>query len=122
MLSLRPYQSKAIEQTITDLKDYDKLGIIAPTGAGKTIIMMKLAEHIIEKYKGSNVIIVSHLSVLQTQTLDNFTKWAIYKTDKYQGRVKPSPMTRIIVSTMQTLRRRESADLMRRRLICNDTC
>jgi superfamily II DNA or RNA helicase len=48
-------------------------------------------------------------------------KWSGYRTEKFQGKTKPSPMTRIIMSTMQTLRRSESADLLRRRLICNDT-
>jgi len=122
MLQLRPYQTEAIRSALKDLKTCNSVGIIAPTGAGKTIIMKEIAERFIRKDKERcNVIIVSHLSVLQGQTLDNFIKMCEYRTDKYQGQIKPSPLTRVVISTMQTLRRPTTGEFLHRRLLANKT-
>ena len=119
---LRTYQQEAVTSALEDLHKHDSLGIIAPTGAGKTVMMQAICEDLLRELgTGYNIIIVSHLSVLQGQTLDFFIRTCKYKTTKYQGKKLPSVNTRVIITTMQSLRREGSRSFFKRRLLNNKT-
>ena len=123
MFTLRRYQQEAVQSTLTDLESYSSTGIIAPTGAGKTVMMLEIAtEYLKAMGSGYNVILLSHLSILQRQTMIGFQKHSKYKVGKLQGEDKPHPLSRIIISTMQTMRNQKHHDHIARRLIHNDTC
>lgn len=122
MFVLRPYQKEATESVIKDLTSHDKLGVIAPTGAGKTVMMLEIAEKMLETMgHGHNVIIVSHLSILQNQTLTGFQKHSKYKTSLMQGDTKPHVLSKIIITTMQTLRNEKSHSFIEKKLLHNKT-
>jgi superfamily II DNA or RNA helicase len=122
MFVLRPYQKDATQAVINDLTAYDKLGVIAPTGAGKTVMMLEIAEQILKTLgQGHHVIIVSHLSILQNQTLQGFQKHSKYKTSQLQGNIKPHFLSRIIITTMQSLRNEKSKEHIEKRLLNNKT-
>ena len=122
MVSLRPYQIEGVGAVMEDLPRYNTLGFIAPTGAGKTIIMQEVAERYLALLgHGYNVIIVSHLSVLQSQTLRGLIKTCKYRATKHQGREKADAFGRVIVTTMQTLRNEKALHHLKSRLIHNKT-
>ena len=105
-----------------DLPTNNTLGFIAPTGAGKTIIMQEIAERYLDLIgHGYNVIIVSHLSVLQTQTLKNLLRNCKHRATRHQGRERADAFGRVIVTTMQTLRNEKASHHLKARLIHNKT-
>lgn len=122
MYVLRDYQEEAVSVTLDDLITHDKLGIIAPTGAGKTVMMLEIAERMLKKLgTGYHVIIVSHLSLLQSQTLQGFEKHSKYMTTRFQASEQPAVLSRIIITTMQTLRNDRAKDLLHKKLLHNKT-
>lgn len=122
MFILRPYQKEATDAVIVDLTSHDKLGVIAPTGAGKTVMMLDIAERMLQTVgHGHHVIIVSHLSILQNQTLNGFKKHSKYKTSLMQGSDKPHVLSKIIITTMQTLRNENTHEFLSKKLLHNKT-
>lgn len=121
-LVLRDYQTRALEAVLADLPHHQSLGLIAPTGAGKTILMQAIAEAVLDHHTHkSNAIIVSHLSVLQAQTLRGFEERCKYMTGMMQGQKMPSYLSKVIITTMQTLRNEKVRQKMRARLLSNET-
>jgi superfamily II DNA or RNA helicase len=121
-MELRPYQVEAVNAVMHDLTSNHTLGVIAPTGAGKTVMMMEIAERYLDTLgHGYSVIIVSHLSILQSQTLDGFIRHCKHRATKHQGREKADTFARIIVTTMQTIRNEKSYHYLKHRLIHNKT-
>ena len=74
MLSLRPYQAKAIEATLQHFKKSKRPAVLVlPTGAGKSIIVAKLA-HLAK----SRVLVLAHVKELVEQ---NFEKYSLFSKD-----------------------------------------
>jgi superfamily II DNA/RNA helicase len=106
-----------------DLGNHVSLGVIAPTGAGKTIIIQEIIERTLkEKGSGYNCIVVSHLSALQDQTFTRFENQCRYRVGRFQGqKILPSVFDRVIITTMQTLRREQSHRYLHRRALHQKT-
>ena len=119
---LRPYQTEAVKAVMLDLVSNNSLGVIAPTGAGKTIIMMHIADRYLDDLSsGYNVIIVSHLSVLQSQTFNGFIRHCKHGATRHQGRERADAFGRVIITTMQSLRNEKAYHYLKNRLIHNKT-
>lgn len=111
---LREYQKAAIGAVITDLADNAKVGIIMPTGAGKTEVFTAVTDRFLQDHPGKSVLILSHLSLLTEQTSERFKLRAphiplgIFQADKV-----PSITNRVVIGTMQTSRDEKKIDHMK---------
>jgi superfamily II DNA or RNA helicase len=102
---LRPYQRHCVEAVLNDFASgVRKVGVILPTGAGKTEIMLSVAD----KYIGigcGKALILSHMGLLVGQTSD---RAAMRIPGRKIGWLKagyvPRQIDDIIVGTMQSAR------------------
>ena len=62
---LRPYQEEAINATEKALNHYGNTLVIAPTGAGKTIMMASTIDRLKRKRSGKTVIIQHRLKLVE---------------------------------------------------------
>lgn len=72
MNEARPYQSKSVDWTFERWQALRKLCLIAPTGAGKTVIAEFIARRILEL--GGHVVFFAHKRELVKQTARRFEK------------------------------------------------
>ena len=103
-LSLRPYQDEMIEEAIQSLKLEQTALCIAPTGAGKTVILSQIIQGYAKGLKGK-VIVLQHTKELLVQNQDKFNQWCPrFNTSLFNADTKD--MTgRVIFSMVQTLQR-----------------
>lgn len=105
MINLYPYQAKAVYQLREAIKGgANRVGLFAPTGAGKTVMFSYLTSRIIAN--GKRVLILTHRSELLTQAGGTLTKFGLSPIH-----IKPSyrPKTlrgNLYVAMTQTLVRR----------------
>jgi superfamily II DNA or RNA helicase len=105
-LTLRPYQQELVDGVLTAIGRGDKnILVISPTGSGKTISFIGLAERLNESMADDEcILIMSHLSLLTTQTRAKFEKFSAMPTGVLQGKLQPSASDKVIVSTIQSAR------------------
>ena len=108
MLQLRPYQQKAIDQTIGLVKSgCRKIIIRAPTGAGKTIIASRIIYG--AQAKGSRVLFLAHRTELITQCSEKLSQM-----DVYHGIIKsgfnPAATAKVHIASVATLVNRKYSD------------
>ena len=106
MLSLRPYQANLVQNVITALNHGDKETlVISPTGSGKTVCVIKIAESLIESANPDEVVLIlSHLSLLTEQTKKKFQRFSALPVGILQASRMPRADDRVIISTMQSAR------------------
>ena len=105
MINLRPYQQELVDGVISAIERGDKHTlVVASTGAGKTVCMVKLSELLLEKCAEDEVILIlSHLSLLTVQTKSKFKKFSPHTAvGVLQAEKMPSPNDKVIISTMQS--------------------
>jgi superfamily II DNA or RNA helicase len=113
-VELRPYQQEAIRNTILDLRTHDRVGIILPTGAGKTEVFVKVAEAYLDENPDKAVLVLSHLSILTKQTYERFQLRAKHlRVGVLQGSSVPMPLDDVVISTMQTSSKRHNAERLK---------
>jgi superfamily II DNA or RNA helicase len=105
-LTLRPYQQELVDGVLTAIGRGDKQTlVISPTGSGKTCSFIRLSEHLINDASGDEVVLIlSHLSLLTSQTKQKFTKFSSLPVGILQASKMPSVDDRVIVSTVQSSR------------------
>lgn len=103
---LRDYQKNCVDSLINDLDDgYTRLGAVLPTGSGKTEIFISLCERYIKKNPDRCVLILSHLSLLTSQTKERFLlRSAMLNVDILQADKYPNFSADVVISTMQSAR------------------
>lgn len=103
-LTLRPYQAECVENVVTAINRGDKQTlVIASTGAGKTICMVRIAELLIEQSASNEVVLIlSHLSLLTIQTKRKFEKFSSLKVGVLQASRMPENDSQIVISTVQS--------------------
>ncbi len=105
MFQFRPYQESAIKSVCEDLKHHHKVGAILPTAGGKTEIFIGVATQFLAENPDKSVLILSHLSLLTTQTKDRFKLRAPHiRVGILQAETKPAPDSHVVISTMQSSR------------------
>lgn len=65
---LREYQKETVSKAVTALQEHKNTVVVAPTGAGKTVIMSALAR----EFKGAKTLILQHRHELVTQNKRTF--------------------------------------------------
>jgi len=103
---LRQYQKDCVNAVFEDWKkDNDKVGIILPTGAGKTEIFIDITFRYLNRHPNECVLILSHLDILTVQTTARFQlRKPSLSVGILQAQNYPDPENRVIVSTMQSAR------------------
>ena len=92
---LRPYQKKAVEKCVSALNDRKNTLLVAPTGAGKTIMISGVNRDVLMDHGAERALILQHRDELTSQNLDKFRKFtenkismSIFdaKTKSFRGR------------------------------------
>jgi len=127
--SLRPYQTAAIDQTLADLEEIDRTGIVLPTGAGKTEIFIELTNKYIESHPNDAVLILSHSDMITTQTIARFGKRAPHlDIGRLQAGEYPDRYDQVTVGTMQSSSNKKHTTILKHilkrnvKLIIVDEC
>jgi DNA repair protein RadD len=106
--SLRPYQLKAFQHVTQRLAGGAKsILVVAPPGAGKTIIALHLADHALQQ--GQRVIFMAHRRELITQTSRVFDAAGIDHGVVMAGHPRCKPELPMQIGTIQTLSRQVGA-------------
>lgn len=72
MITLRPYQSEAIDATLRYLGESDGNPLIVlPTGTGKSIVIAEFCRRILQQWPDSKILIVTHVRELISRTTMN---------------------------------------------------
>ncbi len=120
MFELRPYQKAAIACVMEDLKTLQKVGVILPTGAGKTEVFVDIARQITDADPTAAVLVLSHLSLLTEQTTDRFKLRAPQiQVDIMQRDHKPKWNSQVVISTMQTSRNLKKIEWLKENTVRN---
>lgn len=101
-MDLRPYQSRAIDATLTGFSEFDRLLGVAPTGAGKTIMFAELAR----RTQPGRSLILAHREELIDQAVEKIAKATGIFAQKEKAEHKASPMAPVVVASVQTMIRR----------------
>lgn len=106
MLKLRDYQGKLVVAVFVSLQQGHKnILCVAPTGSGKTVCFVKIAEEFLRQSDDDTcVLVLSHLSLLTEQTKAKFEKFSNVNVGVLQAQTYPEKDDRVIVSTMQSAR------------------
>ena len=76
MKQLRPYQNKLLNETRQALRNgYKAPCIVAPCGAGKSVIVADIAKS--ATHKGNRVLFLVHRKELCDQIIETFTSWGV---------------------------------------------
>lgn len=105
-LSLRPYQISMIEEALYGLAQDDSALCVAPTGAGKTIILSQIIKGHLKgcSYK-KKILVLQHTKELLQQNRNKVQLWCPrVKTSLFHGEEKDTK-GRIIFAMVQTLHR-----------------
>jgi superfamily II DNA or RNA helicase len=101
---------------MSDLEEHERCCLLLPTGAGKTEVFIDIAKRFVAQHR-QNVLVLSHLSILTTQTINRFALRAPeVQTGVLQANVIPHVLSKVIVSTMQSSRDPRKAEYIKRRL------
>lgn len=102
MLELRPYQHQVIADFRREVEaGYRRILMVAPTGAGKTVIARAVIEQEVQNYK--SVLVIAHRREIIAQTsskLDGISHGII------QAGFSSRPLERVQVASIQTLHKR----------------
>lgn len=116
--TLRPYQSEAVELTREKIRGgHRRPLIVAPTGAGKTVIACSIIESAVAK--GSRVLFLAHRKELITQCSNKLHEIGVDHGIIKAG-IKPRPYAPVQVASVQTLTRRLDKHQVRYDLIIVD--
>lgn len=99
----RPYQLAAVDNCLDAIKRVQHVGLILPTGGGKTEVFIETCNRFIRDNPNRSVLILSHLSILTRQTSNRFRQRAPHlKLGVLQAGERPDVDCNIIISTMQS--------------------
>ena len=105
-LKLRPYQKECVQAVLNDLNQHNKIGIVMPTGSGKTVCFGSIIKQYQQQNPHKRVIVVSHLSLLIEQTKHRLEQDFDIETEVLQGSDLPYK-AKCVVTTMQSLCKEE---------------
>lgn len=102
-LTLRDYQRIAVARVLASFREYDRSLLVAPTGAGKTIMFAALAQDYWKRRE--HTLILAHREELLTQAVDKIymatgLNAEIEKAEQYASDSAP-----VVVGSVQTLMR-----------------
>ena len=104
-MQLREYQSDCVEAVIKDLKTYDRVAAVLPTGAGKSIIEINIIDRIHDELKFNECILfLCHIKDLAVQLFQSYKDHSKNPSSGYlyQGSNRPYLASKVLFSTMQS--------------------
>lgn len=105
MITPRPYQTKAIDYCARMLAERGNSLLVAATGAGKTVMLGKIAEYLVKNLKCGRVYVIVGRDKINRQNKETIRKCAVgIPVSEYSGRIK-SLHGRIVCMTQQTAAR-----------------
>jgi DNA repair protein RadD len=124
MINLRPYQQKVIEDFgKTIASGTRKIIIVAPTGAGKTVIAAAIIKQVTARRRG--VLVLAHRREIIRQTSQKLHAHGV-PHGIIQAGITPRPLEEVQVASVQTLWKRalhtERMDLPPAELLVIDEC
>jgi superfamily II DNA or RNA helicase len=102
MIELRPYQHDAIADFHRNATGKRCIILVAPTGAGKTIIATDIINAVLRENLNASVLVLAHRREIITQTAGKLLKAGI-SHGIIQAGVRPRPLERVQVASIQTL-------------------
>ncbi len=103
-MQLRPYQERCVSEVVKGFGEYRRQLVVAPTGAGKTVIFSSLAE----RTQPGRTLILAHREELIDQAIDKIAKATGIFAQKEKAEFKASLMAPVVVASVQTMIRRLS--------------
>lgn len=97
-MTLRPYQRDAVESVERGWAEASKQLLVAPTGAGKTIMFAALAAR-----EPRRTLILAHREELIGQAAEKIERSTGIKTEIEKAERAASPSARVVVASVQTL-------------------
>lgn len=101
-MNLRPYQTECVESTLEGFNEYQRQLVVAPTGAGKTIIFAELARRIQPK----RTLILAHREELITQAVDKIARSTGIFAQVEKAEQAASLHAPVVVASVQSMIRR----------------
>jgi superfamily II DNA or RNA helicase len=99
---LRPYQEKAVAAVLAKWNQCDRVLLIQPTAAGKTIEFANIAKH---RLDAGPVLILAHRDELINQACDKIRRAVGLITDREKAEQRADLASDIVVASVQTLAR-----------------
>jgi DNA repair protein RadD len=101
---LRAYQQKAVDETLSALKEHNRVILQLPTGAGKT----RVAAELIRQFCGDDgqALFTVPFTVLIEQTAESFRRDGLYDLGFIWSSLPTDPHAQIQIASVQTLIRR----------------
>ena len=101
VFQLRPYQSQAVESVVAGWASGERSRlVVAPTGAGKTVIMAEVLRSILSS--GGRALVLAHRNELIAQARKTFEGFG-FRVGVERGPDKASQLDRVVISSMQTM-------------------
>src|SRR5262245_66606008 len=100
MIRLPPFKRKAIDQIEQELEGSRKVLLVAPTGAGKTVIVSEIIKRAVAKYR--IVLFLAHRREIIQQTSAKLRANEVRHGIIMAG-VEPRPMESVQVASIDTL-------------------
>ena len=101
-MQLRPYQQKAVDDTLAGFEKFQRqLGVI-PTGGGKTIVFSSLAK----RFLPARTLILAHREELVDQAIEKLFKSTGIFAQKEKAEHSASLQSQVVVASVQTMQRR----------------
>jgi len=102
MISLRPYQTACLNQTIQGFELFDRQLGVLPTGGGKTIVFSHLAKTFLPR----KTLILAHRDELIDQAIQKLHAATGVFAQKEKAEWKASLSAEVVVASIQTMQRR----------------
>ena len=104
VISLRDYQIEAVQGVRMAFRNGKKAPLlVAPTGAGKTVIFSHIAKAAADK--GNRIFIIAHRAELLRQISEKLTQFSVQHGVIAAG-IRPNPFSQVQVCSVQTLVKR----------------
>ena len=98
---LRPYQREAMAAVLDSWREFDRVLLVLPTGAGKTVVFAQVAK---KRLKAGRVLILAHREELLNQAADKLQTFAGLDSDLERAEHRASREAGIVIASVQTLR------------------
>lgn len=109
MTALRDYQARGIEATFAELRAGKRcVLVVAPTGAGKTVILSEIVRRHRAHPRGGRALVVVHRAELVSQTVDKLRRAGIDRVGIVAAGRDEDHAAPVLVASVQTLLAREA--------------
>ena len=117
-MKLRPYQEQLVDAVWGKLFEKNRLLVVAPPGAGKTLAFLAICKKAIESKTDINILIILNKVMLVEQTQRRISE-VIPNTAVYCGSLNQKNISNVTVASIQSIHK---ADIEKTNLVILDEC